>query len=1078
MPRPPTPPSPRSAEPPASVDMPFALPENDGPPSVPGVGSRSQPPELPGFELLGELGRGGMGVVFKARQVRLGRTVALKMILAGGLADARGVARFRAEAEALGRLQHPNIVQVYEVGEHNGLPFFALEYCAGGSLAAKSGGAPQPPRKAAGLVAVIAEAMQAAHSAGIVHRDLKPANILLTGNGIPKITDFGLAKRTDSVAGPTRTGEAMGTPAYMAPEQLGEGTPVGPAADVYALGAVLYDLLTGRPPFLGESEVNTIWMLMTQDPVPLRRLQPKAPADLEVICDRCLQKDPARRYPSAAALAEDLRLFLAGSPIRARPAGPWERTVKWVRRKPTAAALAAVSVLAGLGAAVGGTVWAVQVRAERDRAEAALAEAESSRAEAAARRAEAEAARAEADAQRRRAETGLKIAKAAVDKYFTGVSQNQLLATPGLADLRHELLGSAAEFYERLSAHRGDGPVGRREFARALARLAGAELELGRFDKAEEHYRRAADEYAALGDEAADEIADVHGSLSRVMYKLGRADEGLAEARRGEALWTRLAEARPDDPQIRLHLSRARNNVASLLAEAGRHAEAVAAHESALQLAEELVRSAPGDPAFRGQAALVHMTLGARLNVLDRHDAAAAHLQTARRMFGELCREDPTDRDRSRRLAATEQELSQILRRAGRFDEAAECLRSAVILRQRLAVENPQIPDYLFQLAVAQEDYSQILRAGSRNADALKPAEAAAQTLGELSRRFPDAPDYRRAWAGAQLNLGLLLLTLGRFEEAAEVQRAGLAVQRELCRRLPDNARYTCDLAAACNGLGGTLMVLKRFDAAASAMAEGARVQAELADRRPEVPEYRRRAATHRGNLGAALRQCGRLRESAEAYRAAIADGRRLVSEQPDDAENRIILADALANSALTLADLGEVPEAERRLREAFQQDAEAIRRDQAGAPRHRIHAVRHLTRLSELLLKNGRVADAGKTALEAGKFRIRDATAYLEVAKALSAAAGRAAGDEAARWDDAAIKALRDAAAVGRPDPDALERDAGLARLAGRPDFRAVVAEFRSRAPSRSGGAGNVLRVPDGPDRPGVGGEPAPRDR
>ncbi|HKB38354.1 MAG TPA: protein kinase, partial [Gemmataceae bacterium] len=265
-----------------------------------------------GYEILGELGRGGMGVVYKARQVKLGRVVALKMILAGGHAGAEDLTRFRTEAEALARLQHPNIVQIHEVGERDGLPFFSLEFCGGGSLEKKLAGAPLQPKEAAALVETLARAMQAAHDGGIIHRDLKTANVLLAEDGTPKITDFGLAKRLDT-PGATSTGVIMGTPSYMAPEQAaGKSKAVGPPADIYALGAMLYELLTGRPPFKAATDLDTLVQVVSDEPVPVRRLQPKVPRDLETICHKCLRKEPGQRYASAKALAEDLRRFQEG----------------------------------------------------------------------------------------------------------------------------------------------------------------------------------------------------------------------------------------------------------------------------------------------------------------------------------------------------------------------------------------------------------------------------------------------------------------------------------------------------------------------------------------------------------------------------------------------------------------------------------------------------------------------------------------------------------------------------------------------------------------------------------------------
>jgi WD40 repeat protein len=339
-------------------------------------------PQVPGYEILGELGRGGMGVVYKARQKGLDRVVALKMILAGGHAGRQERARFRSEAKSVARLQHPNIVQVHEVGEHDGLPYFSLEYCPGGSLAEKLRGEPLPAQEAARLVELLARAVAVAHQADLVHRDLKPANILLAANGTAKITDFGLAKRLDE-AGQTRSGSVLGTPSYMAPEQAaGQTGKIGPAVDVYALGAILYELLTGRPPFKAATPVGTIRQVLDQEAVSVRRLQPQTHVDLATICHKCLEKDPARRYATALALAEDLRRFQAGEPIEGRPVGRGERALKWVRRRPWMAAayglLALVLVLGGLG---GGAAWLWrQADVARDQAVEAWRQAEAGRA--------------------------------------------------------------------------------------------------------------------------------------------------------------------------------------------------------------------------------------------------------------------------------------------------------------------------------------------------------------------------------------------------------------------------------------------------------------------------------------------------------------------------------------------------------------------------------------------------------------------------------------------------------------------------------------------------------------------------
>jgi tRNA A-37 threonylcarbamoyl transferase component Bud32/tetratricopeptide (TPR) repeat protein len=324
----------------ATVKGEFAL--SDGEPIPPPT--EVPRPEIEGYEILGLLGQGGMGVVYKARQKAANRVVALKMIL-GGFADDKARARFSTEAHAVARLQHPNVVQVFEVCEHRGLPFFSLEFCAGGALEARLHATPLPPAEAARLMETLARAVHHAHERGIVHRDLKPGNVLLTEDGTPKIADFGLAKKLDET-GLTQT-EVVGSPPYMAPEQTsGKSKEIGPATDVYALGAILYECLTGRPPFKAATAWDTLKQVLNDDPVPPRQLNSGTPRDLETICLKCLQKEPEKRYASAADLAEDLRRFQARVPIVGRPVGRIERAWSWSRRNPKDAALIGAGLLA------------------------------------------------------------------------------------------------------------------------------------------------------------------------------------------------------------------------------------------------------------------------------------------------------------------------------------------------------------------------------------------------------------------------------------------------------------------------------------------------------------------------------------------------------------------------------------------------------------------------------------------------------------------------------------------------------------------------------------------------------------
>jgi serine/threonine-protein kinase len=328
-------------------------------------------PRVDGYEVLDVLGRGGMGIVFKARQSGLDRLVALKMVLAGADARPDEIERFKTEAKAVARLNHENIVQIFDVGERDGTPYFSLEYVDGGNLGKKVDKTPQPPKDAALMVEKLARAMHVAHEKGIVHRDLKPANILLTAGGEPKITDFGLAKLTGSDSGKTRDGSIMGTPSYMAPEQArGLAKEIGPPTDIYSLGAVLYDLLAGRPPFQGTTVLETLDQVRSQEPVPPTDFLPKTPKDLETITLKCLQKEPQKRYESANALADDLRRYLEGRPILARRISASERLWRWCRRNPVIASLLAASFLLLATVAVVSTASAFAIAQERDKTEA------------------------------------------------------------------------------------------------------------------------------------------------------------------------------------------------------------------------------------------------------------------------------------------------------------------------------------------------------------------------------------------------------------------------------------------------------------------------------------------------------------------------------------------------------------------------------------------------------------------------------------------------------------------------------------------------------------------------------------
>jgi len=487
------------------------------------------------YEIVREIARGGMGVVFQARQVTLNRPVALKMILAGQLADDTDVRRFHTEAEAAANLDHPGIVPVYEVGQHEGQHYFSMAFVEGTSLSQRLADGPLPGRDAAGLVRRVAEAIQYAHERGVIHRDLKPANVLLDQSGNPRVTDFGLAKRVQSDSGLTGSGQIMGTPSYMPPEQAGgRRGEVGPAADVYALGATLYALVTGRPPFQAATAMDTVIQVLSDEPVAPRRLNASVPRDVETICLKCLEKDPARRYPSAQALADDLGRYLAGEPIVARPVTRLERAVKWARRKPAIAALLALVTVVTL-AGLSGVLWqwreAVQARG--------VAEHETIRAKSQAELAERR--RVEAELRRREAE----LARSQAQKRLAQIEKSNEIITSIFADLDVRKVKEGTEPLEAVLAQR---------LVKAAADLEGE----------------------AVGDPLA--VAGLQDRLGRTLLSLGHPEKAIPVF--ATALATRKAILGADSPEALTSMG----NLASSYQEARKLDLAVPLYEETVKL--------------------------------------------------------------------------------------------------------------------------------------------------------------------------------------------------------------------------------------------------------------------------------------------------------------------------------------------------------------------------------------------------------------------------------------------------------------------------------------------------------------
>jgi serine/threonine-protein kinase len=728
------------------------------PEDVAGRASASMPP---GYEVLGELGRGGMGVVYKARHISLGRLVALKMILAGRHAGQVELDRFRTEAQAVARLQHPNVVQIHEVGEHDGLPYFSLEFCPGGPLNRKLGGTPLPAREAATLVERLASAMQAAHDKGVVHRDLKPANVLLAEDGTPKVTDFGLAKKLDE-AGLTQTGAVMGTPSYMAPEQAGGGKDIGPACDVYALGAILYECLTGRPPFKAATPYDTIAQVLGSEPAPPSRLNARVPRDLETVCLKCLQKAPARRYASAEALAEDLHRFLAGEPIQARPVGRWERARKWARRRPAAAALSAVAALAVLGL----VLWAAwynrwlreEVEREQQRAQQARQQREETR------------------VQSERAEANFRSARDAVERMLTRVAEGPLARMPQAHEVRRKLLEDALEFYLRFLEQQGADPEVRREAARAYRRVADIRWRLGQHAQALDAYGKAADLQQQLAQPGAP-----------AAYRLDLIDT-----------WT---------------------NRAHLLAADARPKEAEAAYRDAVKLAEELVAEARADPSCRAALAGCLQNRGTLRSDLGRYAEAGEDYGKARGLLEELVREYPGEETYRDKLSQTLNNLGLQRRNTDRLREALALLRRAVDLKAGLSPSRADMPDSRFDLANSWCNLGMVHGDLGQDREAEAAFRKALALQGRLVEEHPAVPDYRSLLGGTLHNLGQLQLRRGDAAAARGQLESAVRQQQLALQASPRNPGYREFLRNHALILGDALVRLKEPAKASDAVA-------------------------------------------------------------------------------------------------------------------------------------------------------------------------------------------------------------------------------------------------------------------
>lgn len=699
------------------------------------------------YRLLEPIGQGGMGVVFRARQISLNRVVALKMIRAGRFSTPGEIERFALEAEAAAGLTHPGIVPVFEIGEEDGHHYYTMALVNGLSLAdrLKDAGGPFEPKPAAELVLRVADAVQYAHEHGVIHRDLKPANILLDENAAPHVVDFGLAKQIETESGLTNTGQVLGTPSFMSPEQAAGGTTrVGPAADVYSLGAVLYALLTGRAPFSAASVTETIRQVLHDEPVRPRQLNSALPKDLETICLKCLAKDPLRRYASAQDLADELSRYLAGRPILARPVGSFATMARWCRRNRLAASF--MAFVAIFIPTVIGALLLMNIRLSQESASARF--------------------------EKQMADHSFRAAKQAVDEQFTLVSEETLLDRPGMQPLRRQLLLGAKKYYEEFLATRGDDPTVQVETALINFRLGVITATLST-DGDRDAYAEANQYFATARRiyerQANQEDPQVLEGLGHVWTRIGQvANKSHQDQQEREAFRmalqfrTRSAEVASNPENLRL-LANAHMNLGQALLPADPLAQpepfetALQHLETAQSIRQDLLLQVPDHPNVVRDQVKGYISIADSFVNDQSPDVKLNLLAALQTLDAQTHHEPPTLEDRflraviARRLGAlvadTATSLDDLSRARDYFEVALNILNP-------LAAENPQVIDYLSALAATYYESALVLQDLQDVADARERLQTALKLFGPLIKG--SNPDDSLRWAAAHTILAEL----------------------------------------------------------------------------------------------------------------------------------------------------------------------------------------------------------------------------------------------------------------------------------------------------------------------------------
>lgn len=722
-------------------------------------------PEVPGYEILGELGRGGMGIVYRARQLSARRIVALKVVrrdLLEAMPDdtrASTLDRFRSEAQTAAHLNHDNLVTVFEVGEHQGMYYYAMRYVEGSSLADMLRDGPLDQQRAAKYLAPIAQVLHEAHRQGILHRDLKPHNILVDAKlDRPLLADFGLAKFVERSSELTHAGELLGTPAYMSPEQATDSTRADALSDVYSLGATLYHLLTGRPPFQAASLTELIRQVTSDEPVSPRRLNPSLDRDLETICLKCLQKEPARRYASSLALAEDLQRYLEGHPIVARPINIVGRVWRYGRRNPRTAALILLAAALTCYAVAATTVGYVRTRA-------ALLKSESR----------------------------LQLALEVVDDLFTRVSEDELLNEPGMQSLRKELLSRALEHYQFFLSESGQNEAIRKGVTAARFRV-GMILQLDERtwgDAARELELAAAQQRALLTEYPGDEecqkmLADITNALGNLCIRQGDVD-AARKAFEEAARWRLdLTKRFPDKTPYQRLLANVWMNLSLVEQKEQHYEQALEFLKQAQQLRVELLTREPQSLVVRRDYAKGFARRAGLYLAVEEKAKAAAEYQQAVTEFDAVLKADSRSLTARADLGSVCRQLGELRAELGELAAALEMFTAARGPLQSLALGNPTVTDYQEEFVKLSMSRGGLLEELQQPERALDAWSEALQPLNELLKLDPDNPEYRQDRVIVRYALGSIQQGLQQTAAARDNLETARAELQQLIAR-PDS---------------------------------------------------------------------------------------------------------------------------------------------------------------------------------------------------------------------------------------------------------------------------------------------------